>query len=168
MAPSTKKPFAQSLAPNPQALGSTHARVKPFKNNSIAEAVSTKMVESMFPITFNKEGNTITPPNMLVGEVANKTASNINDSENMMQLLPDLELAKQVLISSILSPNDMMSSELSFNSTADDLGEIKSAMLTEKFGRKQPKMRFWNCKKIWPILQRIERKNHPKQTFWPR
>ena len=149
MAPSTKKPFAQSLAPNPQALGSTHARVKPFKNNSIAEAVSTKMVESMFPITFNKEGNTITPPNMLVGEVANKTASNINDSENMMQLLPDLELAKQVLISSILSPNDMMSSELSFNSTADDLGEIKSAMLTVV------KDYFVNTYKIEPQLAKM-------------
>lgn len=144
-----KNPFNNSLAPDPSALGGVHPRVKPFKANSIAEAVSSKLVESMFPTTMTREGSTITPPNMLVGQVANKTAANVNDSENMMQLLPDLELAKQVLISSILSPNDMMSTELTFNSVADDLGDIKSAMVNEI------KEYFLNTYKIEPMLPKM-------------
>lgn len=41
-------------------------------------------------------------------------ARDITDADIVMQMLPDLELSSQILISSILSPKDMMSTELSY------------------------------------------------------
>lgn len=128
-----KKPFATSLGPSAQALSGDFPRVSAFRPNSVAEAVANKLVQSPIPTRAN-DRTAAAPAGMLINTIANKTAANVNDAENMMQLLPDLELAKQVLISSILSPNDMMSTELAFNSTADDLGEIKGALLKELSG----------------------------------
>lgn len=41
-------------------------------------------------------------------------SNDINDAETVMSLLPDIELSAQVLISSILSPKDLMTTELSY------------------------------------------------------
>lgn len=41
-------------------------------------------------------------------------ARDITDADIVMQMLPDLELSSQILISSILSPKDLVSTELSF------------------------------------------------------
>ena len=45
-------------------------------------------------------------------QIASGVAERMRDSENIMQLFPDLELAAQILISSILSPKDMLATEL--------------------------------------------------------
>lgn len=121
-------PIQTALRPT---IGSKHARLAGFKGSELSEAIASKMVEGLntAPKRFENGEAQITPPNMLVNQVANNTAQNVIDAENMMQLLPDLELAKQVLVSSILSPNDMMSCELSYLSTADDLGDAKPLML---------------------------------------
>lgn len=46
---------------------------------------------------------------------ARRTADNISDSQTVMQMLPDIELAAQILVSSILSPKDMMTTEITYN-----------------------------------------------------
>lgn len=123
---SNEKPYNAKLTTNPR-FGSSFKRVAPFKSNSIAEAVSTKLVQAInqAPRRFNPNGEKqIAPPSTLVNEVANRTAQNVVDSENMLKLLPDLELAKSVAVSSIISPNDMMSTKLSYGSSAKDLGDM--------------------------------------------
>lgn len=54
--------------------------------------------------------------------VASSTANSIADSHNIQQNLPDIELIKQIIIPSILSPNDMMNEELTYTSTDEELG----------------------------------------------
>lgn len=47
------------------------------------------------------------------------TSTNINDNTTMLQMLPDLELAKQILVSSILSPQDLNSLDLMYSVVGD-------------------------------------------------
>lgn len=54
------------------------------------------------------------PPMSLLNAVSDKTANVVNDLDSLEQLLPDIELAAQILVSSILSPKDMGAPNLSF------------------------------------------------------
>lgn len=125
MADKPQKPFKTSLADSPR-LGSSFKRVAPFKANSIAESVTNKLVQGInqAPRRLRDGERQISPATTLVSEVANRTAQNVVDAENMLQVLPDMQLAKQVAVSSILSPNDMMSTNVTYGSTATDLGDM--------------------------------------------
>lgn len=46
--------------------------------------------------------------------VVNETAQRINDSHALRQMLPDVEMIEQILVSSILSPQDLSLAELSY------------------------------------------------------
>ncbi|MGI9213245.1 MAG: hypothetical protein ACR2HF_12315 [Methylococcaceae bacterium] len=48
-------------------------------------------------------------------QIAQGVKERIGDAENMMQLFPDLELSAQILVSSILSPKDMVNYDLIFS-----------------------------------------------------
>ena len=151
MAKQPFKGFGLSLKPSEDKLGSSFQRLGAFKSGSVAEAIVSKLVESMIPTGF-KDGQgkqSIAPPNMLVNQVANKTAANVTDADNMLQLLPDMELAKQVLVSAVLAPNDMMSAELTYGSNAPDLGEVKGKLveIVSKY--------FQETYKIKPLLSKI-------------
>lgn len=50
-----------------------------------------------------------------LSEISNTVKERINDAEGMMQLFPDMELAAQILISSILSPKDMVKTEIIYS-----------------------------------------------------
>jgi hypothetical protein len=70
------------------------------------------------------------PNDSLLRKVADITATNVNDAASMFQLLPDTELAAQILISSILSPEDMMETNLIYKSNMDVKdGELSAALL---------------------------------------
>lgn len=49
-----------------------------------------------------------------MSSIAGDLAHSIQDNENLLQMLPDLELASQILISSILSPKDMMDARINY------------------------------------------------------
>ena len=89
------------------------------KNPELAAVVS-KLVSPLHAPTQGKGGTREIPgPN--TGEfrsIVNNKARAINDSQTVMQLLPDMELAAQILIASILSPKDMMSGDLIFTAPA--------------------------------------------------
>lgn len=53
--------------------------------------------------------------------VSQGVADNISTAANTIETLPDLELAAQVLVSSILSPQDMISNRVDFEIKNDDL-----------------------------------------------
>ena len=65
---------------------------------------------------YDNKGNrrTIEPELVYLRRLAESKINDINDADTVLQMLPDIELASQILISSILSPKDMMSTELSF------------------------------------------------------
>lgn len=50
-----------------------------------------------------------------LNEISTTVKERINDAEGMMQLFPDMELAAQILISSILSPKDMVNTEIIYS-----------------------------------------------------
>jgi hypothetical protein len=52
--------------------------------------------------------------------LSDSVSDRIRNSENAMQLFPDMELSAQILISSILSPKDMVNSELIYK-TAESI-----------------------------------------------
>ena len=55
--------------------------------------------------------------------VVDSTAEHITDAKSVFEILPDTKLAMDILVSCIMSPNDMISNELLFrvkDSTADD------------------------------------------------
>ncbi len=56
------------------------------------------------------------PSKNVMETISNEIAANINDARAIFEILPDTEMAMQVLVSSILSPKDMISTEINFTS----------------------------------------------------
>jgi len=95
--------------------------IKVVENDPELAAVISKLHKSRESPGYNDQGNREpqTPDLFRLKELAAKTANNINDSQIAMQMLPDLELAAQILISIILSPKDMMTVEPNFTCGQD-------------------------------------------------
>ncbi len=66
-----------------------------------------------------------------INEAMMKAATSRATAHNIQQNLPDVELAKQILVTSIISPNDLVSTEIFFNldDTNDYLGAAGKSML---------------------------------------
>ena len=101
-----------------------------YSDSDSANAIASKLVDGLYSTQHRRrDTEAITPPNSMIAHLANKIAMDTVDAENMIQLLPDMELAKQVLVSSILSPVDMISTELTYSNKADALADVKTAMM---------------------------------------
>lgn len=129
----SKFPFGQKLGQisigGDKARSSTaSATTTGLSTNALAEAIARKYVRSVIPISGNPD-QPMNPPNTVVQNVTSKTASNVMDNENIIQLLPEMELAIQILVSSILSPNNMMTCELNYVCDADDLGDLRAGLV---------------------------------------
>ena len=97
----------------------TRASVKALdlvESNPALAAVVSKLTRDRVGATFDSEGNRTTdvPIHSYFKNLSDQTSQNISDAQAVMQMLPDNELAAQILISSILSPNDMMTTELTY------------------------------------------------------
>lgn len=106
--------------------------VTPFRQSALTDAVKSKLVhESNISSTVEKvrgDKDVRQSPEYL-SNVASRTANSIVDSHNIQQNLPDIELIKQIVIPSIISPNDMMNEELTYSSTDEELGTVTAACL---------------------------------------
>lgn len=113
------------------AGGNRHSRISPVRltEQSKRNAIISKYIRNMYGAADDGRGELQGPAQASL-MMASKTAQNVIDSESMLQLLPDMELAMQVLISSVLSPNDMMSTRLGYRTANDELGEV-TPLLTE-------------------------------------
>lgn len=80
-------------------------------------AVVSKMVKPHQAVEYGKDGNrTPNTPNMAeFRTISDHKAQDISDAQTVMQVLPEMELAAQILISSILAPKDMMTTELTYS-----------------------------------------------------
>lgn len=75
-----------------------------------------------------------------------------NDAETVMSILPDQELAAQILISSILAPKDMTTTELTYSHAEGILpADVTAALIT------RVKQHFEQDYKIEPLLPRMLR-----------
>ena len=120
----------EALSPKARKLTS----VPSFKRNTVTEAVTRKLVQSRYASNGRTVGGSTfsgAPPAQYMGTVVSKTATNVVDAENMLQLLPDLNLGMQILIASILSPADMMSCKLTYSLRCRDLDDVGAQMLAE-------------------------------------
>lgn len=79
--------------------------------------IADKRMDSGYDSKGNK--NDPRPPSSLLDSISQRTASVNNDIESIRQLLPDVELTVQILVSSILSPKDLGQPELQFQCDAD-------------------------------------------------
>lgn len=81
-----------------------------------ASVISKFITDENASPKYDKYGNRKpNEPDLLeLRRLAGEKINDLNDADTVMQLLPDLELSAQILISSILSPKDMMTTELSF------------------------------------------------------
>lgn len=71
------------------------------------------------------------PPKTAIDKIVSDTASRANDNLGMQELLPDLKLAKRILIPSILSPKDLTTTKLTVEINTEDLEFTPPATLGE-------------------------------------
>ena len=97
----------------PSAKSSKRASRFVNKDPSVS-AIISKLVSDLFPKSRRTiQGDEVgAPPEIMVQKISDETANSINDAEALMQLLPDLKQGRQIRISSILSPNDLITSEM--------------------------------------------------------
>lgn len=86
--------------------------------DSTVKAVASKLITN--PIFgrssgYGKRRALSTDPTSLLTRVSTKTTSNIIDARNAMRLLPEIELAMSILVSSILSPKDLNTIEITYS-----------------------------------------------------
>lgn len=118
-------------------------------------ALLSKMVSSPAntPIYGAKGQREIAQPNTYeFRNTAYKTGRNANDNKAVMQMLPDMELSAQILVSSILSPKDMMTTELIFQAPE---GIVTPQVSTELL--RSIRQHFDQVYKIKPMLGKILR-----------
>ena len=77
--------------------------------------------------------NPVTPPNQTaLQRVVNNTATQIRDNQNILEMLPDMELCRQFMVSAIISPSDMVSTDVSYKMDGDTLPAALVTALIEE------------------------------------
>ena len=98
------------------SAGDSAPRMDVRKDNpQLARVIEKLVAPSRSTALSRRENQKVDMPDMgLYQKISDETLANVHSSASMVQLLPDLELAMQILISSILSPKDMVSTQLTF------------------------------------------------------
>ncbi len=124
------------------------------RDNPDLAAVISKLTTPITAPMYNNDGNRdhLMPSTAAFKTAAETTAQNINDAQTVMQILPDMELAAQILVSSIISPKDMMTTELTYTIAEGLMApDISAAMIA------RTRLYFEQDHKIEPLLPKILR-----------
>lgn len=102
-------------------------------NDPDTAALISKLVKPREIDTFkpSKEGSFYKMDQSQLVKISDSVKERISDNENIMQLFPDLELAQQILVSSILSPKDMVNVEFIFKTRESVLPAELTMKMTE-------------------------------------
>lgn len=84
-----------------------------FRENPVSAAVAIKLVEDQRHVQTLRNGF-MAPETTTLTKLSQVTSGSIQDSKNIFETLPEVELVMQILVSSILSPNDFRTPELSW------------------------------------------------------
>lgn len=101
--------------------------------NPEAAAVISKLFRSRDPNEFDlsKKESLYALNRSQIQAISENVQNRINDNKNLLQLFPDIELAIQILTSSILSPKDMVSTEIIYKTEESFLpAEVSLKMLS--------------------------------------
>lgn len=134
--------------------GKRYPVMKLAKDDPELAAVISKMVSPAMTPQYGADGNRKPEtPNLFefMGQ-ARQITNNITDARASMQLLPDMELSAQILISSVLSPKDMTTTELTYVAPEDLMDAELAASLTNRI-----RQFFEQDYKIKPLLPKILR-----------
>jgi len=114
--------------------GKTFPAISLVKSNPDLAATISKLVSSRKKPIFDANGNTAST-NINKGtfiDYSRDIIEKTNDSESIMQLFPDMELAAQILISSVISPKDMTSTEIIYTAPNTILtSEVTAALIAK-------------------------------------
>lgn len=113
---SKKKYPAMSLTSNPEMAATISKLIQDrFKNNAVN-------------IHDGRKGESLNTGQMQT--IADSIRSRIKDNDSIMQLFPDLKLAAQILISSVISPKDMTKNELIYKAEGAEFpSDFKTKLL---------------------------------------
>ena len=102
------------------AIESKERRLNGLKLTKIGRAVISKLTP---PAVIqrgmaHKPGEIKTPDRAFLDNISKITGANVNDSMDVFEILPDIKQASQVYCSAVLSPKDMMSTEMNYRVAA--------------------------------------------------
>lgn len=129
-----KSPFSRPLGGvNINASNTPNSRnqVQIIKSNE-ERAIENKLISAPFNMRSPQQlgpNGTPFPNSQVAATIINDTAQNIVDGRNLTRLLPDIKVARMLLVSAIQSPNDLISCSLTFCNDADDFGNVKATLL---------------------------------------
>lgn len=113
-------------------VNANHSKVSFLRNDPVAVATAQKLVPARNRQRGGSGGGPLglhVPTEGLLHRIGQTTATNINDTANVFEMLPDTQMAMEVMVASVLSPNDLRSVELTY--TVSDY-ETKNPELTAK------------------------------------
>lgn len=119
---------------NPTNTGATqHPMLSSIYASPLTASVISKLVNQPSNIANSGIRDAKSGAEASRGELQNASLEiqrNMRDSENAMELFPDIELSKQTLISSIIAPNNMTQEEINYVLTHPDIpGNIAGEIL---------------------------------------
>lgn len=107
------------------------------RNEPELAAMLSKLIPGREPAKFSRSGE-MQPGEPNVFELRNlseRIGRDITDAETVMQVLPETELAATILISCILSPKDMMTTEVNYSAPEGSLPPDVAAALVDRLGQ---------------------------------
>ena len=92
------------------------------------ESLRSKLIANPDPQPVGKETK-LNPDMSYLETVTTDTGMSVAEARGLLDSLPDLELSKQIIVSSILSPNDMLQTELIYGCETDFFGDISQPLI---------------------------------------
>ncbi|MBN22678.1 MAG: hypothetical protein CL678_15445 [Bdellovibrionaceae bacterium] len=103
-----------------------------MRENPEIAALASKLVEGQRPSGRDQNGrrNQQQPNEAALVGISNRTATKSFDAQATFKVLPEMNLVKQILVSSILSPKDLVTTEISYSASDSGLPiDVLSALL---------------------------------------
>lgn len=89
------------------------------KDPKLASIISKVTADPKADKTGTQDLRSLMPNKAITSQITDAKMASIKDTRNIWQLLPDIALCARIVVSSILSPVDMITTELIFNSEND-------------------------------------------------
>jgi hypothetical protein len=115
-----------------EPLVSQFQRMDFFKDNAVAQSLVTKFVPAIANRQTRGNGkDDVIPDQSTLERISKMVASDIDDASNMMQIHTDLGLAREIMVSLIIAPKDLLTHKLIWGTGKCDLPTGLVGAITE-------------------------------------
>lgn len=145
--------------------GKKYAAVDLVRQNPILAATLSKLNQSdQVRNGYGRDGNrTISAPDQQnFQKISQEVSQKTKDAQSIMELFPELELSAQILITSIISPKDMNTTEVTFTTPKSLKSQEVTALMIAEL-----KEYFEQVYKIEPLLPKILRQTLFESGSYP-